>query len=102
MKVYICKFFNDKDVEDRVGKLVSREKKRASNNLRVFCVYEPVQKRLEMAGIPSEAFYEFDCVDAEDESTWETAYQLSDALHSSAENDDMFHFSVSSIKLVLG
>lgn len=93
MKVFICKFFNDKGIEDRIGRLVSREKKRAGNNLRVFCVHEQTQKRLELAGISSEAYYEFDCIDAEDESTWEKAYQLSDALHSSTENDDTLKYS---------
>ncbi len=93
MKVFICKFFSDEGIEDKIGRLVSREKKRASSNLRVFCVDEPTQKKLESAGISSEAFYEYDCIDAEDESTWAKAYELSDELHASAEDGDKLKYS---------
>ncbi len=93
MKVFICKFFSDEGIEDKIGRLVSREKKRAGSNLRVFCVHEQTQNKLESAGISSEAFYEFDSIDALDESTWEKAYQLSDELHFSAEEDDTLKYS---------
>lgn len=93
MKVFICKFFSDKGIENKIGRLVSREKKRAGNNLRVFCVDERTHEMLKLAGVSSEAFYEFTSIDAEDESTWEKAYELSDELHSSVGTDDTLKYS---------
>lgn len=94
MKVFICKSFNDKGIEDRIIRLISREKKKADNSLRIFCVHEPIQKRLEAAGIPSEAFYEFNRFDYEDEAIWEKAYEISDSLYASIGDNDSLKFSV--------
>lgn len=93
MKVLICKFFDQKDVERKIGRLAPRERKRTGNNLRVFCVDEQVQKRLEMAGIPSEFLYDFHRDAVDDETSWQEAYRLSDELYSSAGNDDTLKFS---------
>ena len=93
MKVIICKIFNEKDVERKISRLVSREKKRDGNNLRVFCVDRQTQERLKLAVISSEIYHEFARFDAEGESTLETLYELSDELHSSVENDDRLKYS---------
>lgn len=92
MKVFICKFFNEEAIERRVGRLVAREQKRAGNKLSVFCVDEEVQKKLEIAGIRSTIFQDFHRIPDSDEPSWRTAYELSDELHSSAENDDSLKY----------
>jgi glycosyltransferase involved in cell wall biosynthesis len=92
MKVVICKFFNEKGVERKVSKLVDRKKKRATN-LRVFCSNEHIRKRLESEGIVSEVLYDFYRIAGpEDEPGWEKVYELSDRLHSSAENDNRLKY----------
>jgi len=95
MKVFICEFSNEneKDIEEKVGKLVSREKKRAGNNPRVVCFEEQIHKRLESAGVSSEVFDDYDRLDNEDEPSWEKVYQLSDELYSSTEQDDALKYS---------
>ena len=91
MKVFICKFFTDKDVEHKIGRLASMERKRTGNNLRVFCVDEQVQKRLESVGIKSEIFKDF--LRWYEGSSWEKLFQLSDQLHASAENSNRLKYS---------
>jgi len=93
MKVLICKVFDEKDIERKIEGLASKERKRTGNNPRVLCVDEQVQKRLELAGIPSEFLNDFHRDAVDDETSWEEAYQLSDGLHSSAENNDTLKFS---------
>jgi len=93
MKVVICKLYNDEGYEDRVSRLVSKEKKLASNKTEVFCVDEKTQKTLEAAGIPSKIFEEFERADANDESTWEKVYDLSDGLHESINEDEDLKYS---------
>lgn len=94
MKVYICKFFNEKDRERKIARLVSREKKRTGNNLRVFCIDEPIRKRLEVAGISSEIADEIQQrIDIDDNDIWGRAYELSDELHASVENNDRLQYS---------
>ena len=93
MKVFICKFFNELKIEDRVSWLVSREKKRTGGNPRVLCVDEQTQKRLEVAGIASEVLPGFwQGIDADNESHYNKAYQVSDRLHSSTENDNSLKY----------
>jgi spore coat polysaccharide biosynthesis predicted glycosyltransferase SpsG len=93
MKVLIYKFFNEKEIEDKVAGLVFREKKRATN-LRFFCVEEQIRQRLELIGIRSEVIYDFYRTGgADDEASWDKAYQLSDELHASADNDDSLKYS---------
>jgi glycosyltransferase involved in cell wall biosynthesis len=91
MKVLICKFFDDKDVEHKIRRLASREKKRTGNSLRVFCIDEQVQKRLKCIGIKSEIFKDF--LHWYEESSWERLFQLSDQLHASAENNNLLKYS---------
>jgi len=92
MKVFICKFFNDRDVERKVSRLVNHEKKRATN-LRVFCSSERIRKRLGSEGIVSEVLHDFYRTGgADDEPGWEKVYELSDRLHSSAENDNRLKY----------
>ena len=93
MKAFICKFSSEEDIEHRIGGLVSREKKRLGNNLRVFCLDEPIQKRLELAGISAEILHDFQRDYYVDEPSWEKAYQLSDELHASVENNDTLKYS---------
>ncbi len=94
MRVVICKFFNEKDIERKINRLVSREKKRSGNKLKVFCVNEPIKKRLEQAGIYSEILNDFQRDHgSDDEPSWEKVYQLSDELRSSVHNDDSLKYS---------
>ncbi|MFC2004691.1 UDP-N-acetylglucosamine 2-epimerase [Chloroflexota bacterium] len=93
MRIIICKFYNVKDIEGKVGKLVAKETRRAGDKVKVVCVEELTQKRLESVGITNEIFRDFAIPDAEDELSWEKAYHLSDELHSSAENDDKLKYS---------
>ncbi|MBI4333141.1 MAG: UDP-N-acetylglucosamine 2-epimerase [Chloroflexi bacterium] len=94
MKVFICKFVDETAIEDKVGQLVSRSRKRFGDNVRVFCVDEGTRKRLELGGIASEAFYEINRhYSADDESCWGKAYELSDLLHASAEHVDSLQYS---------
>ena len=94
MKVFICKFSNEEDIEHQVGKRVSRVQTLFGNKLKVFCVDPQVQQRLEMAGIRAEVLTDFhQHIGVDDESGWEEFYQLSDKLHSSAENDDTLKYS---------
>ncbi len=92
MKVLICKFFNEKDVEAKIPRLVNREKKRATN-LRVFCSNEQMQKSLQLVEIESEVLYDFYRIaGVDDEPGWEKVYELSDRLHASAENDNRLKY----------
>jgi len=94
MKVFICKFFNEEGIEHRISRLVSREKKRAGRNPRIFCIDKQVQKRLELTGIKSEIPHGFHrAPTADDEPYWEKAYQLSDELYLSAENENTLNYS---------
>ena len=92
MKVVICKFFNEKDIERKISRLVNRERKRATN-LRVFYSSERIRKRLESEGIVSEVLDDFYRTGgADDEPSWEKVYELSDRLHASAENDNRLKY----------
>lgn len=94
MKVFICKFFNEEGIEQRISRLVSRERKKAVKNLRIFCFDKQVQKRLELIRITSEIVHGFHYAPtADDELYWEKAYQLSDELHLSAENQNTLKYS---------
>ena len=93
MKVYICKFFNEDEVKDRVARLVFNKRKQAGN-VKVFCVDEHIRLRLESVGIDSEVVDDFHKTGgADDEPSWEKAYQILDRLHSSAENDHSLKYS---------
>lgn len=85
MNVFICKFFND-DIERKISELVSAEKKRAGGSPRVFCVDEPTQKKLTAAGVSCETYHEFAGFGPEWEAVWDTLYEISDELRSSAES----------------
>lgn len=92
MKVLICKFFNEKDIERKISRLVNREKKQATN-LRVFCSNEQIQKSLRLVEIESEVLHDFYRIGgADDELGWEKVYEISDRLHSSAENDNRLKY----------
>ncbi|MFC1927493.1 UDP-N-acetylglucosamine 2-epimerase [Chloroflexota bacterium] len=92
MKAFICKFFDDKDVERKISRLVDRQRKRATN-LRVFCVDEQIQKRLESEGIVNEVLHDFYRITGpDDEVGWEKVYELSDRLHASAENHNRLRY----------
>ena len=91
MRVFICQFFDEDKMEGRVNRLVTREKKRAGDNLRVFCAEEQFQKRLEIAGTASNVLHGF-WQNADMEANYHKAYELSDELHSSAENDDSLKY----------
>ena len=43
MKVIICKFFKEKDVERKISGLVDRENKQATN-IRIFCSSDRIRK----------------------------------------------------------
>ena len=90
MKILVCKLFEEKDAEQNIGKLISREKKRA-NDLRLFCVDEQIQQRLESAGLPCELLNDF-CNEFADEPSWERAYELSDRWRASCENNNALKF----------
>jgi glycosyltransferase involved in cell wall biosynthesis len=92
MKVIICKFFSEKDIERKISRLVDRERKRTTN-LRVFCSNEQIQKNLELVKIESEVLHDFYRIGGpDDEVGWEKAYELSDRLHASAENDNRLKY----------
>ena len=92
MKVLICKFFDEKDVDRKILRLVNREKKRATN-LRVFCSNEQIQKSLQLVEIESEVLHDFYRIAGpDDEPGWEEVYELSDRLHASAEDDNRLKY----------
>lgn len=93
MRVLVCKFSNDRDVEHRISQLVSRGKK-STAKVKVFCADEQVQRKLESVGISSAVLHDFYRTGgADDEASWETAYGLLDRLHSSAEHDYTLRYS---------
>jgi glycosyltransferase involved in cell wall biosynthesis len=92
MRVLICKFFNEKDVDRKIQRLIAREKKRAMN-LRVFCSSDGIRERLEYKGIVCGVLHDFYRTGgADDEPGWEKVYELSDRLHASAENDNRLKY----------
>ena len=94
MKVFICKFFNEEDIERSIRRLVAREKKRAGDKLSVFCVDEQIQKRLEAAGITVEVLRNFHSRAGADidEPSWQKTYKFSDELKASSEANDSLKF----------
>jgi UDP-N-acetylglucosamine 2-epimerase len=93
MKAIICKFFNERGVEQKMAQLVFKQRRRA-NNLRIFCVEERIQRKLKTAGIESEVFDDFRKTGgADDESSWGKVYQISDRLHFSTEKEGKFKYS---------
>jgi UDP-N-acetylglucosamine 2-epimerase len=87
MKVFICKIFKEENIECNIGRLVSKEKKKAGINLKVFCVDEQIRQRLEAAGISCNVINNFwHQTDIDTESDYETAYELSDRLQASVGN----------------
>ena len=94
MRVIICKLYSETYFERNVQKIVSREKKRADSKLKVFSVSEPIQQKLEQAGIPCEILDDFNrFVGAADEPSWDTVFELSDELRSSINNISSLKFS---------
>jgi len=92
MKVFICKFFSEKDIKRKISRLVEREKKRATN-VKVFCSNEQIQKSLQLVEIESEVLHDFYRIAGpDDEPGWEKVYELSDQLHASAENDNRLKY----------
>jgi glycosyltransferase involved in cell wall biosynthesis len=90
MKIIICKVFEESGVERKIGKLVSKERKRAAS-LRLFCVDEQIQKRLESAHLQCELLPDLGD-ELADEPSWEYAYRLCDKWHASCENNDALKF----------
>jgi len=90
MRVFIYKFYSNRGIEERVGKLVHRVGKRWGNNLKVVCVDKEVCQSLEAAGIQNEFFKDFDINDNLDEVNWERFYKISDELQSSVPDNPKF------------
>jgi glycosyltransferase involved in cell wall biosynthesis len=87
MKVYNCKLLNTAGFERKIRKVIARAVKQESHNLRIFCVTAEIQKSLEMAGIPSEILQDFNkFIGADDEPSWDKAFELSDELRSSIDD----------------
>jgi len=94
MKVYICKFLNKEAVGHKVRRIVAKEKKWASNKLKIFCVDDQIHKSLQMDGINSEILRDFQrFIGAEDEPSWDKVFELSDELRSSVENNNHLKYS---------
>ncbi len=93
MKVFICKLFGDEGIESRIVRLVSRQKKKAGDNLRVFCTKDTIQKRLGALGISSEVLHDFEKDIYNDQENWEKAFRLSDELHAHFENDNRLSYN---------
>src|SRR3990172_2986679 len=94
MKVFICKFFSEDDVEKQISQLAEQKKPSNDANLKVFCMDENIQRRLASVGVQSMIFCNAsEYIDAYDESTWQETYELSDELRSLAEDYDGLRFS---------
>ena len=90
MRIFVCKLFEEKNAEQKIAKLISKERKRA-NDLRLFCIDERIRERLESTGLPCKLLDDL-CDEFTDEPSWERAFELSDRWRVSAENNDALNF----------
>ena len=85
MKVYVCKFFRDKNISSTIRKLILKSMKHSVDNIRVFCVDEQVHEGLIKSDIDNEIFVDFQNFSGfYDETSWEQGYAISDQINTSA------------------